>query len=479
MDDKKIVIITGRITSGKTTFLTSLLPEMMKHWKVAGFCSKSSERQHRSGQVARDYHIKLIGEEELLPWAVRNAENIGFDFVENTKEVVEQKLLQQMNQADFMVIDDIGFLEIMGKGFDHLVKEIAARKNLVISVKKEILDAFIKRYQLESYLVVDLDSMTYSRARKKVFNFLKSYDGEKIAVFASINGVTEVGLGSLLHSLRVPFKGHFLALLQNFLLILFGKELRGRNLFWVVLISSGLKSFSPAGARLMPMFYIFVQGLAFILPVWILGWHLLAVFLGSLLMGQITLVLSLGLDYVRYGRAIFDAYIGGINKLLGMMGIEAQSLLTVIIILVVIKALLSLIVFAAGQFFDFSRLLTKLQRRVERLGKGPVEYHQRPDLKNSFTGSLGDLINWRFILSFVFMGLLIYFFAGLSTVNFVGVMIRALVLSWFGFLISRRINFEKLVDFLNRHDLSYVATGLKQALAVVESFRRKRKKRVI
>ena len=41
---------------------------------------------------------------------------------------------------------------------------------------------------------------------------------EKISAAAALLSLTEIGLGSLLHSFKIPFAGHFLSLNQGFIL---------------------------------------------------------------------------------------------------------------------------------------------------------------------------------------------------------------------------------------------------------------------
>lgn len=87
----------------------------------------------------------------------------------------------------------------------------------------------------------------------------------------------------------------------------FGLTQPGR-VMWVSFISSGLKALSPAGSRLRPMLAIFVQGFLFGSTVQVLGWNVLAIALGGMLMGLWAALQGFLLEYLMLGGDLLKAY---------------------------------------------------------------------------------------------------------------------------------------------------------------------------
>jgi len=70
---------------------------------------------------------------------------------------------------------------------------------------------------------------------------------------------------------------------------------------------------------------------------------------------------------------------------------------------------------------------------------------------------------------------MIYFFTKSNITEYTLVIIRALVLSWIGFVVSRRIDFLWIVNNLRKRELHYVADGMIQAINVVNFFKKNKK----
>lgn len=97
----------------------------------------------------------------------------------------------------------------------------------------------------------------------------------------------EVGLGSFLHALRVPFSGFLLSLNQCYILNRALLDPQASSLFLPATISNTaaiIKSLSPYGKKITPMLAISIQGLLFNLGVLLFGKNLLGRACGSILM---------------------------------------------------------------------------------------------------------------------------------------------------------------------------------------------------
>jgi hypothetical protein len=128
----------------------------------------------------------------------------------------------------------------------------------------------------------------------------------------------EVGLGSLLHGLHLPFAGYLLSLNQGFFLSRAVSQVRGlpgaRTLpVAVSTVAACLKSLSPAGKRLTPMLAISMQGFLFTAGTAAFGANLAGAIVGSMLASSWSFVQPLLLYTLLYGRLleeVADHYLG-------------------------------------------------------------------------------------------------------------------------------------------------------------------------
>lgn len=112
-----------------------------------------------------------------------------------------------------------------------------------------------------------MSCMSFDRETHPSYTFaMENEDNAKeIGVFATVLATTELGLGSVLHALHIPFSGQFLSLNQLFCL---NSALRSipndkHACTWISLIAASLKSVSPVGKKLTPMLAIAMQGALF------------------------------------------------------------------------------------------------------------------------------------------------------------------------------------------------------------------------
>ncbi|MBF0363652.1 MAG: hypothetical protein HQK49_21715 [Oligoflexia bacterium] len=484
----KIIIITGAVGAGKTTFLKNTILYLKKYWRIDGFLSLPYDRgfNNENPNWAKSYNLELCSDKTTYQWAQRDEERNSFVFNKNTIEEVSNRIIKNKGH-DLIILDDLGMLEVAGDGFHQLLSKLLLDdlSVIILSVKKMALNSFVTKYfKNYSPIIINIQELSIEESHKIIKKELLAVDAEKIGIYATITGAMEITLGSVLHASRIPFKGHFLALLQNFLLIIFGKDLKGRGIIWVVFISSALKSFSFAGGKLKPMFYIFMQGMFFILPTYIIGWNILSIILGSIFMGMSTIFLSLGMDYIQFGRSIIDAYINGFKEVSLFFGLGNWTFQSLVLAAIILKATLALILSITAYYLNFSFLISKWQLKLDKL-MGPlsspspnptheiscsnISQNQKntintPTWKQSFIGAFKDISLMRFFIPFIFFSLIIYFFAKLTASSFAIVVIRGLVLSWFGFVLARRINYPFIIEFLKKRNLEHVAISLENSL---------------
>src|SRR5947209_6133147 len=107
---------------------------------------------------------------------------------------------------------------------------------------------------------------------------------------AAILSLVELGLGSVIHGLKIPLGGNFLSLYQTYFLTRTSIEgqpyrVEKRSPYLVSSIASILKSLSPAGNKLGPMLSISIQGILFSLGSFIFGANRIGHGVGALLSG--------------------------------------------------------------------------------------------------------------------------------------------------------------------------------------------------
>jgi len=166
--------------------------------------------------------------------------------------------------------------------------------------------------------------------------------GKSAAILAAV----EVGLGSLLHGLHIPFAGKLLSLNQTFLLSWFSRIHPESDRGFAAktsAITALLKSLSPMGKKLTPMLGISSQGILFSVGVFIFGNTMVGSMLGSLLAGTWAFIQPVLLYFVIYGMTLFkivDFYINAANK---WFTVSPHNLLLAVTVLVLIKLLLHVV----------------------------------------------------------------------------------------------------------------------------------------
>lgn len=131
----------------------------------------------------------------------------------------------------------------------------------------------------------------------------------RLGLWGGAAGGVEIGLGTLLHSTRVPLRGLTLCSMQAAMLTFASASLSRRSrVLWVAVISAGLKAFSPGGGRVRPMVAISVQGVLFSQTVQLLGWNYLGVGLGGALMGMWAALQGFFLQYLLLGSDLVVVY---------------------------------------------------------------------------------------------------------------------------------------------------------------------------
>lgn len=156
-----IFILTGPVHSGKTTLLKKVLPEL-KEGKLR-ICGFLSEVVLKNDKII-GYDLFDLKEEKTLPFIRRSGEKawqkIGsFYFIpEGLAEA--SKIILCGRDADILVVDEVGPLELAGKGLWPALKQALSKPltNHLLVVRKDILEDFIARLGKSRVKVFDIES---------------------------------------------------------------------------------------------------------------------------------------------------------------------------------------------------------------------------------------------------------------------------------------------------------------------------------
>ncbi|MCB0348337.1 MAG: hypothetical protein KDD37_05850 [Bdellovibrionales bacterium] len=213
-----------------------------------------------------------------------------------------------------------------------------------------------------------------------------------IGDYAALQSLTEVGLGSFLHALHIPFAGHFLSINQAVLLTFACKKTDStktaiKTSLAISNIAALLKSLSPMGKRLTPMLAISAQGFLYSLG-FVLGRNILGVSLGIFLLSIWGFVQPLLLAYFIFGEKLFLAIEKLWMDLSNLLSIDQTYgiwiLVSVVLIKIVVGILIGIYVWRSKSEFE-TRYLNKI-RNIKVIT--PNKKKQNP-----FIGALKDSLS--------------------------------------------------------------------------------------
>lgn len=284
---------------------------------------------------------------------------------------------------------------------------------------------------------------------------LINHVGKQAALLSAI----EIGLGSVLHSFRIPFSGHTLSLNQGFLMTratLARKQEPAARFIPVHMgnIAALLKSLSPAGKKLTPMLAISAQGFLYSLGVIVFGLNTVGILVGMLLLSLWAFLQPVLLYYLLYGKTIIHIADYFYEKMAKVFPLTPEILLSVLAIVIVTKVILGQIVAILamrlpGNFvneqYDFLVAKAKKAPRFQRL---LTEDHNKPKFFANAKLALVDLCNPLFIFS-LFVTAFFFIFTQTNSTPLIWILMRPIAIGYLLFLLVRIFPVERL--FANSH----------------------------
>lgn len=149
---KKVYIFTGPVKSGKSTKLFNWVRD---HSEVTGILSL---------QIDGKKHMYAISskKKKCLETLRKNAINVGrFLFDPSVFNWAQKQMIEELNIAvQYLVIDEIGYLELKGEGLEpalsKILKAIEKRDDitLLLVVRNSLVNQVIEHYKLYNTQII-------------------------------------------------------------------------------------------------------------------------------------------------------------------------------------------------------------------------------------------------------------------------------------------------------------------------------------
>ncbi len=215
--------------------------------------------------------------------------------------------------------------------------------------------------------------------------------------------IVELSIGSIGHGMKIPLTGQLLSLNQlAFLLNAINNDrLPISSSFEISSIAGVLKSFSPAGQKLGPMFSITMQGFLFWLSCRLFRNNFVGQIIGAFLLCLWSFIQPLVTYFLIYGFELLNIYTYYEKKLAQDFSFIHQSILFGILLVFTLKitSAIALVIYSLKtkkviQFFNDEQIQNLSRRAVS--GKA---------VNTPWVGALKDMTRPLFVFSFVLMGL--------------------------------------------------------------------------
>lgn len=287
---------------------------------------------------------------------------------------------------------------------------------------------------------------------------------EQTGKFAATLTLIELGLGSLLHSLKIPFSGHILSLNQITLLARASFQLQSKKAsLEISLIASLLKSLSPAGKKLTPMLAIAAQGVLFYIGLIFGGLTMVGVVLASVLASAwafIQPVMFLIILYGKTGFAVAEYFLNELQKILPKAG---EYLFYAILVLFIIKSLI-----AIGLSIVVIRMKEEAYTAYQKKFIVKITPRVGNDQNQSvWKMALKDLFSPLFLFSF-FVTTLFFLLANSDNATMIWGLFRPLAVGYCLFFLVRAWPVTKTSAWLRRKGYHRFADNLETAFEIIK-----------
>jgi len=294
---------------------------------------------------------------------------------------------------------------------------------------------------------------------------------EKISAAAAILSLTEIGLGSLLHSFKIPFSGHFLSLNQALILGKTQLSIKHSNYSKICpsqisLISSLLKSLSPAGKKLTPMLAISTQGLLFNFGTLLFGINPIGVWVGTTLLCLWGFIQPIGIYVLLFGENLLFMARYFLKKFSVFTNITTNDVWTILFILIGVKITLgtfvSVLIFTLEKD-KYHSWQNKLIKNAEGKKSRLSQQFQAQGFKSSIKSAIRDVLNPLFLITWSFT-VIFFLYAKSTHSSTIWILCRPVIIGFLLFLTVRLIPMHNLYSFLQKCGFNNFSKILKSSI---------------
>lgn len=302
---------------------------------------------------------------------------------------------------------------------------------------------------------------------------------DETATLGALLGAIEIGLGSVLHSLKVPLAGHFLSLNQCFLLGRAVKRL-GPDCGFVRRLPTNasnvtalLKSLSPAGKKLTPMLAISMQGFLFNVGVFVFGANVVGITLGTLVSALWAFVQAPLIMLLIFGEDLVRALEQVGKSLSKVVTVVPETLLLVVGIFVFAKLLLGcFVVFMVyklpeQKFLKYTERLLSASKIKRSQFREPGEEVHGKSLAIQTKLAFRDLFNKWFVLSLC-LTVGFFVFVEASVARTLWLVLRSVAVGFLIFFLIRVLPLEKVFGKINGGPFQNLARSAERAVRLLK-----------
>ena len=285
---------------------------------------------------------------------------------------------------------------------------------------------------------------------------------EEIGKQAATLSLIELGLGSLLHSFKLPLSGHLLSINQIALLSRSSFKLKSSSpALQISLVASFLKSLSPSGKKLTPMLAIAAQGVLYYLGLFIFGINYIGLFFAVMTSSLWAFLQPVLFIYLLFGKNSISVAEYFIKELSLIFPRADHFLFWLLLGTIIVKLVIA---------FFFSLLAIKISDRNFDLYQKRILLNIKMKPSNNHSHAylaFRDLLNPMFLISF-FMTILFFIFSN-STLNHVQIIWWLLRPIAIGFIIFYGIRVYPIENFsLLLHKKGFTQLGKILDIAISE-----------
>jgi len=172
-----IFIVTGKVQGGKTTFVEELVDALKKKGlSIAGFLSTGTFRDgKRDSFTLKDLtsgmEIPLAASDFREGWIRYSRFYFNPSALERGTEMVQAGL---KNHPDLIVIDEVGPMELEGKGWNGLLRTLADVDTIpqVWIARDRVVDAVLQKWNISANHVITIDPQMENRIRRRLLGDL-------------------------------------------------------------------------------------------------------------------------------------------------------------------------------------------------------------------------------------------------------------------------------------------------------------------